>query len=371
MNQNKRMTIVGAGNTGLTAAYHLTTIGNDICLYGAKGFDEQLDMIRSNGGITAIAELDGNQFDYPGLAKIHTLTGEMETAIEFADIILMPVTSFAQELLFEQMLPYLTDQHTIILMPGNYGSLVLHKLKNKLGYSKLNINIVDVCTSPWACRITGPAEIAIFGMKTYLPLGVFPAKNTAAVVKQLSPHFPLPLKALKNVIAAGLENVNFGGHPLMTTLNMGLLENFKGDFSYYKDCCSPAIARANDALDKERLAIGKGFDLSLLSELDAMNSLYGSNCKSVYELNSTSTALSKLTSAPNSPKHRYITEDAPYLLVPCYHFANLLNIEVPLISSCLHIINIYNETNYFNEGRTLEKMGIDNMDVEDIFEFVN
>ncbi|PID44343.1 MAG: nopaline dehydrogenase, partial [Proteobacteria bacterium] len=71
-------------------------------------------------------------------------------------------------------------------------------------------------------------------------------------------------------------------------------------------------------------------------------------------------------SSPASSTNRYITEDAAYLLVPCYHFARLLGIEVPVITSCLHIDNACNDTNYFETGRTLEKMGLAGLSVEQI-----
>ncbi len=37
-----KVSIIGSGNAGLTAAYHFTLHGADVCLYGAKGFDQPL-----------------------------------------------------------------------------------------------------------------------------------------------------------------------------------------------------------------------------------------------------------------------------------------------------------------------------------------
>ncbi|MFA0520653.1 NAD/NADP octopine/nopaline dehydrogenase family protein, partial [Vibrio sp. 10N.222.55.E8] len=71
-------------------------------------------------------------------------------------------------------------------------------------------------------------------------------------------------------------------------------------------------------MESERQSIGKALGLQLLPELQAMNALYGMKCESVYEVNRTSETHGKLNSAPNSASNRYITEDAAYLLVPCY-----------------------------------------------------
>ncbi len=255
-------------------------------------------------------------------------------------------------------------------MPGNYGSLVLNRIKQQQGYQALDITFVDAISIPWATRIIGPAQIAILGMKQYLPVAAFPARRTEQAIGRCKGIMPLPLRPLAHVIEAGLENINFGGHPLLTTLNMGLLENFKGEFNYYRDCCSTSTAKAAAVMEQERIRIGKALGIELTSELDAMNSLYGMKCESVYEANRTSVTHGKLNSAPSSASNRYITEDAAYLLVPCFEFAKLTGLETPLIESCLHIDNAYNSTNYFEKGRTLQKMGLSEMSVAEVLNFV-
>lgn len=368
---SKNVTVIGAGNAGLTAAYHLSLHGCNVCLYGSPGFDEPLDDIEQKGGIEAVSELAELPMSFSGFEPIHTLSRDMAEAVAFADILLLPVPSFAQNVLFDEMLPYLTDEHIIVLMPGNYGSLTLKKRMLDKGYDTLNPTFIDAISSPWACRITGPAQIAIMGLKEFLPVAVMPASKTDSTVERLQEVLPLPLTSLSNVIAAGLENINFGGHPLLTTLNMGLLENFEGDFNYYKDCSSPATARAAAVMEQERMAVGKALGIELTPELDAMNALYGTDAKSVYEFNRSSETHGKITSAPDSSKHRYITEDAPYLLVPCHEFGRLAQVPTPMVNACLTIDNAYNQTDYFQEGRTLEKMGLSGMTVEQIISYVS
>lgn len=362
----KKVAVFGAGNAGLTAAYHFTQQGCQVALYGSKGFDEQIHAIYADGGITSLAQYHGISLDYPGFEFIDYLTTDIKQAIAYSDILILPVPSFAQVPLFKEMLPHLTDNQTIVLMPGNYGSLALNQLKKDLGYQELKLNFVDAISIPWATRITGNAEIAILGMKTFLPIAALPASKTNEILALLQPIFPLKLTALVNVIAAGLENINFGGHPLMTTLNIGLLENFPGKFNYYTDCCSPATAKACDKMDKERLAVGEAMGLILKPELQAMNELYNMNAQSVYELNKTSETHGSVNSAPDSSTNRYITEDAPYLLVPCVEFAKLMNVDTPIATSVLHLTNAFNETDYFSSGRTLEKMGLSNMSMSEI-----
>ncbi|MGF1703296.1 NAD/NADP octopine/nopaline dehydrogenase family protein [Photobacterium makurazakiensis] len=365
-----RVSIIGSGNAGLTAAYHFTKQGADVCLYGSPGFDQPLKDIEQRGGIEALSHFNDVALTFSGFHPIDKISRDLKETLAYANIVVLPVPSFAQEPLFIEMLPHLRDGQIVMLMPGNYGSLVLNKIKHEKGYGELDITFVDAISIPWATRIVGPAQLAILGMKEFLPVAAFPAKHTQMAIDALQAVMPLPLTALSNVIEAGLENINFGGHPLLTTLNMGLLENFDGQFNYYKDCCSVSTAKAAAVMENERLAIGKQLNLLLKPELDAMNALYSMDCKTVYEANRTSETHGKLNSAPNSASNRYITEDAAYLLVPCFELGQLTGIDTPMITACLHIDNAYNDTDYFTTGRTLKKMGLDNLTAHEIMDFV-
>ena len=227
--------------------------------------------------------------------------------------------------------------------------------------NNIDVTFIDFNTLPWACRIFAPAKIAIFGIKEFIYAGVFPKCKTSEIINAINEFLPIKVKPLDNVIVAGFENINFGGHPLLTTLSIGLLENFDGNFNYYRDCCSVATSKASIIMENERLEIGKKLGIKLIPELEMMNSLYNSNYKTVYDFNRDSSTHVKISSGPNSSKARYITEDVPYLLIPIYEFAKLTKVNTPIIKSVIHLTNAFNDENYFITGRTLEKMGINNL----------
>ncbi|MGL5714418.1 MAG: NAD/NADP octopine/nopaline dehydrogenase family protein [Paraclostridium sp.] len=366
----KKITIIGAGNGGITAAYHLSKLGNSVCVYDSPMFDAQIKAINELGGIEAVEELHECKMSFAGFEKITKATTDIREAVDFSDLLIMICPSFAQEILFEQMIPHLRNGQTIVLMPGNYGGLVLNKMKNESDKKDLDINFVDAISIPWACRIVEPGKIAIMGLKEFLPMSVFPYSDLEKVEKQLENVLPLDVTFLQNPVVAGLENINFGGHPLLTTLNIGLLENFNGEFCYYRDCCSPATANAAAKMDLERLSVGKAFGIELKTELEAMNALYASNYDTVYEFNRASTTHVKISNSPNSSKSRYITEDVPYLLVPCFELAKLAGLKLPIVESCIHIASAYNDEDYFVTGRTLEKMGLNNMNITEIINYL-
>lgn len=365
-----KVTVIGAGNGGVTAAYYFAKLGHDVCIYDDPKFAVQIKAIQEKGSIEALAEEHGCQMCFPGFSKIALATTDIKEAMEFANIFVMVCPSFAQEPLFRSMMPYLKDNQTVLLMPGNYGGLVLQNILKKEGKQNLKITFADAISIPWACRIVSPGVITIMGLKEFLPMSIMAKGDKGVIVKELQDILPIPIEVLPNAVAAGLENINFGGHPLLTTLNMGILENFNGEFNYYKDCCSTATAKAAARMDKERLSVGAALGISLRTELEAMNALYVSDYKTVYDFNRASTTHGKINNSPNSSKARYITEDVAYLLVPCYEFATVCGLKVPIVESCIHIASAYNDDDYFKTGRTLEQMGFGGMTKEQLVEAI-
>lgn len=363
-----KVSIIGGGNGGLTAAYHFTKVGNRVCLYDSMEFSEHIfGVINKGNSIEALEDVDGMSCEIPGTEKIDKITTSIEEALAYSKVVVLVVPSYAQEIIFEKLYKYL-DNHILITMPGNFASLIYNKfLMDKKIERKATF--VDAISIPWACRIECEGGVAIYGTKTHLPVGVFPGNKGAETVKILEEIFPLPIKLLDNVVAAGMENINFGGHPLLSVLNMGIMENFDGNFNYYRDTCSIATSRAVGVMEDERVSLGKAMGVDVTPELEAMNTLYGTEYMSVYELNRGSAAHSKI-GAPSNSHHRYITEDVPYLVVPCYSLAEAMGVKAPMMHSCITIAGAYNGKNYFEVGRNVKKLGIEGMNQDEVMTYL-
>lgn len=367
----------------MTAAYHLSRLGHEVCLFDFPAFPTQIQAVRDAGGIEAVSEIKGCDMLFAGFEKISLATHDMEQAMAFSDFYVMICPSFAQEMFFKEMIPYLRDGITLLTMPGNYASLVFEEMLRAAEREDLALCLVDSISIPWACRLTEPGKVGIMGLKEFLPVSVSLTGNTLCcetgrvdgstadgrmeqAKAQVEQILPIPVEILPNPLVAGLENINFGGHPLMTIVNIGLLENFPGQFNYYKDCCSKATANAAAKMDLERLAVGKALGFDLRTELEAMNALYGCQETSVYDFNRKSVAHGKVNSAPDSAKARYISEDVPYILVPVHELAALCDIPVPLVDACITIASAYNDEDYLKTGRTLAKMGLAGLSLEEL-----
>lgn len=351
-----RVSIIGSGNVAMAAAYHLQHLGTQVCLYASSGFDAAVHDVQAAGGIRAIHSQDGHPLELAGFQPVAVATQDIAQVVAFSDILMLPVPAFAQEPLFRSMLPHLRDGQIVVLMPGNYGSLVLHRLLREAGGPQ--VTFVDASTVPWATRIVDNATVAIYGIKRTVPMGVYPTRATQATLAAVAQVFPTPILALGNVVEAGLENINFGGHPLLTLLSIGLLENYPGDFNFYRDCTSPSVARVAQHIDEERLAVGRALGLELRSELSMLNLLYGTSFESVEAFNRQSATHAKISQAPGDASTRYITEDVPFLMTPCLALGELAGVPTPLIRSCIELAGAMNDANYVRDGRNLVAMGL-------------
>ena len=67
--------------------------------------------------------------------------------------------------------------------------------------------------------------------------------------------------------------------------------------------------------------------------------------------------------APTALHNRYIYEDVPYSLVPIASIAQDIGIETPAIDTIIRLANIMTGQNFYEEGRTVEKLGLKGLDI--------
>jgi opine dehydrogenase len=70
--------------------------------------------------------------------------------------------------------------------------------------------------------------------------------------------------------------------------------------------------------------------------------------------------------APGTIEHRYITEDVPTSLVPIVSIGEMLKIPTPAIRAIIHLASVMHDVDYWAEGRTVDKLGIQGMSIKDI-----
>jgi opine dehydrogenase len=359
----KKVAVLGAGHGGAAFAGHLTLKGFEVALYEHPKFKKNIDEIREKGGVELIGAVEG-------FGKLSSATTEMKDVLPGADIIMVTVPAFAQMTFMEAALPYLENGQLAVFNPDNFASLAFKEMLRKKGIKK-DIKIAGTASLMYACRKAAPARVNIFGVKDTMPVAALPSAATGSIIPPLKELFSQFTPA-KNVLEMGFANMNMIIHCPTAVLNAGRIEDTRGNFMFYWQGMTESVCRVMEKNDEERVKVGEKLGLKVLSTHETLKQFYSYE-KAGVDLHDF-LVHSRVhgghgPDAPSDLYHRYIREDVPCGLVPVSSFGKLLGVPTPSIDAIILLSSIMNKTDYFKEGRTIEKMGLSGMSAREILEY--
>ena len=346
-----KIAVLGAGNGGSAAAADLTLRGYEVRLYSRS--ERTLEPIRERGGIELV-EGDKKNFARPSL-----ITSRIGEAVADAELVMLAAPAVAHVELVGGLAPHLRDEQIVFLNPGHTGgSLHVAALLRRLD---LKPRICETVTLTYICRSIGPGTVEIYRRTTNLRCAAFPGKFTAELVREMATIYPSIVPA-ENVLETGLSNINAVIHPAGMIGNAERIRTGEGDFYFYRDGITTAIANVIDAVDGERLKIVERLGLPPHSfvELFYRAGLTTENARSsgsVYEAIRQS-APNRAIKSPTTLDHRYLHEDVGFGLVPISEIGKFVGIETPAIDGLITLASELNRCDYRRDGLTLEKMGL-------------
>ena len=354
---NRELTwcVVGAGNGGLAMAGHLGILGFRVRVYNRSS--EHLDGLRWHGGVKVEGAVRG-------FGPVEFATSEIEKALDGAHIIMVVTPSIAHAGLAKIMAPHLADGQVVVLNPGRTGgALEFRKVLMDEGAPGRPV-IAEAQTFLYASRATSRHEAKIFKIKNGVPVASLPSYWTPEVLALLEGAFP-QFSAGGNVLATSLENIGAVFHPALTILNAGWIEETRGDFDYYIQGITPSIAVFLEQVDQDRLAVARRLGVRSVSAREWLYLSYDSSGEDLYEAIHNTTAYRGIK-APSTINHRYVFEDIPMSLVPLSSMGAMLGVSTPAIDMVIELGSRMLKTDYWSVGRTVERLGIAGMSVEEI-----
>jgi len=360
MQNNLKFAVIGSGHGGRAICGQIAEKGYSVVMYEPLEETEDYIKIRKEKEMF----IDG---DIRAGGKLSGATMDIEKAVKDANVLLVVVPSFAHKPIFEKLVPTLKDSQHVIIVPGNYGGLLLKKMMIDLGVTK-KITISETVSLPYACRIFTYNTVWVYKKKSNLKIASSPSCNNHEAISIMNDIFGgyVTFIPAKNLLEVDLDNPNQTLHPLPVLLNYGAIEKKSDTFRHYMDGITPLISEKMMDMDKERLAIGSALSLALTPILEQLKMYYGQNdAKTYYEY----------VNSPESPykdvvghnvRSRYLTEDVPGLNVPALQLAEKVGVEMPIIELTIRITSWLHDVDYVLKGTTLEKLGIANKTSEEI-----
>jgi opine dehydrogenase len=187
-------------------------------------------------------------------------------------------------------------------------------------------------------------------------IAAFPARDTAAVIEASRPAYPA-LTPATHVLETALYNPNILLHPVGVIFNLGRIEYSKGEFWMYKEGFTPSVVKILRALEAERIALPHALDVEPMSFEEYYQWRYQKPWSDFAAVSS---------KGPFSAKTRYITEDIPIGMVLWASLGEMLSIPTPTARALIHISSVIHDTDYWQGGRTVEKLGLAGMKIEEL-----
>jgi len=291
-----------------------------------------------------------------GFAKIPLVSTDMGAVVKNADVIMVVVPAYAHEFMAKELAKYVKPHQIVVLNPGYFGGAIyFKKVFDEMGV-KCRV-IAETVILLYATRIIGPGAVGIQDIKKWLLMGALPQKATKEVVDLLHPAFP-QLEAADNVWVTSINNTNPMGHVPGSMFNLGRIASegsqFVGDFSEWTK--APEIKAVSSALDQERVKVAKALGVTAISGKEWFERSYGGVKKPVVQ------RVGEVPKNASLVAERYITEDVPFGLIPLLSLGKQLGVEMPVMKALVDLACIAKSTDFWSTARTMERLGLSNLD---------
>lgn len=349
----ERVTVLGAGNTGLSLAANLALGGHEVLLWEHPSFAAAIEPVRA----TRTIGLEGAARS--GAATIAGATTEAAEAVAWSEDLLASVPSYAHGPFLEQIGPQLRAGYLLALLPGNLGALAAAEWLRRRGLGE-GVLLAEADTAPYVCRKTGPDRAVIWGEVPGIGVGVAPAGRTGEALARLRAFFPGAV-AYPHALAVGLSALNPIVHPPGVLLNAGRIERSRGEFWFYEEGVTPAVVAAIEALDRERLALGAALGVELVPVAEAFHRAGFGPRGDLWAVINGSRMLTALR-APGVIGTRWLTEDVPYGLATWAALAAAVGVPTPTMEAVGTLASAVLGVDLRAGARTPADLGLDGLD---------
>ena len=352
----KAICIIGAGNGGSAIAGDMSLAGHRCRLFEFPEYADSIRPIAEAGGIqvTGIA--------HTGFACLESAGTDLAEALTGADLVMVTTQALAHERVARELAPLLQDDQTVVLWPGSGGTLAVRNVWDQMGFRR-PVLLAEGVTFPYCCRrLEGPGTVNIHRIDgPNMLFAALPAGDTKAAVRALEGTYAAQVKPAESVLEPALYNVNIIVHPVGAILNMGRIEYSGGEFYMYKEGITASVKKVIDTMDAERAALFRALGYQPYTYGQVFRDSFN---MSVEEFAKTS------SKGPFSMQDRYVTEDIPMGASLTASLARKAGVAVPTYDAMIHLASVVNDTDFYAGGRTLEHLGLADLSVQEIADYV-
>jgi opine dehydrogenase len=341
--------VIGAGHGGAAVAGYLASRAHDVRVMDTNS--AVVEAIARAGALEVAGKIEGK-------GKISLATTDLAAAVTGAEVIMIVVPGDAHLAVAEALAPHVTGTPLIVLHPGGTGGA----LEFAATFKRLGVRgsplIAEVESFSYGSKTVAPGRSQVNTVKQANRVAALPAGDTSKALANLAPDFP-QFVAARSVLETSLNHMNAMLHVPTMLMNAGWIESTRGDFEFYRDGVSPAVARVMEDLDRERMAVSDALGAGAAPLRQWIRETYKVEASTLHETIQTLNAnVYKTSKAPAALTSRYLAEDVPSGLVPIAALGEAAGVATPLMRMLIDVASRVHGVDHWRTGRTLERMGL-------------
>ena len=352
----KKIAVLGGGNGAHALAFDMISTGHEVRMFYRK---KNRKIFRTGVFYTA-----GDVISGP--AEPALVTDDLSAAAEGADCIFLVTPAYAHDNYAHMLKGLLHKDQLLFVFPGAFASL---QMRAVWGDKDCPV-IIESNNLPYGARMPEEDLVEVYN-RNPLSIGIMPSERAVEIFAEARKIVhPIELATLlPDILACGLSLVNPATHPGPCLINASNIERPNVNFYLYEHGFSPSAAKLMRETDRERIALAAalGYDIDPVAE--AFHVPHDYSWEELYKAvhgNITHTVIA----GPNDIHNRYLTEDAPYGLVPWAAIARFYGLSMPTAESIVSLYSVIHERDWKTEGLSGEKLGLDSFTPESLREYL-
>ncbi len=320
-----KISIIGAGGTGLSAATYLHLQSQDVKVYVRN---EKKRAFWNTHPLNVRGKVNTSLF--------LPMASTMKEAADFGELLLICTRANDHEAVVEELSPHLREGQTLVFLNGTWGAVKAERYFQK-SKSPVAITIAETANMPFIASVCEDLENLHFkALKEEIGYAVIGEdEKVSKLLHQLAPK----VTRVSSPASTSLSATNPIIHCTTCLFNMTRIENGE-DFHFFAEAMPKRVTAYMEACDKERLAIGKALGVELSPLLSVLNSFWNSRAATLHEALTTNISYAAVK-GPTEISSRYLSEDLPCGLMSLLDLADMMHVQAPHLYALAYTLSLY------------------------------
>ncbi|HXZ30161.1 MAG TPA: NAD/NADP octopine/nopaline dehydrogenase family protein [Dehalococcoidia bacterium] len=364
----KHVAVLGAGNGGITAAADLTLRGFHVSLFELPQFSRNIDLLKKRKAQVVLKEPGG----LVSKATIGLLTTDIKEALSGAQLVLVSIPSLWTEEFARVCAPFISGDQVIVMHTAAcMCSVRFVNAARQIGI-KTDFKIGELATLAYGTRASAEkGEIELYLRVKEFYFSAYPAVRTGELLEAVRQIYK-EVMPIDNVWGTTLSNGNPECHPGPCLLNAGRIEYSKGEFWLYVEGITGHTLNVLLEVGEERMALARalGYQLDDGTTARIKRGYLEEGSELLYLKYNHSPVFSRIK-GPTSLESRYFTEDISNGLVLYSSLGKALAVPTPTTNAIITLGSVLLKRDFMTEGVTLEKLGFEGMNRDQLISAVS